>query len=76
MQETQEIRVQSLGREDHLEYEMASHSSILVPGEFHGQRSLAGYSPWGHEVSDKAEYPPISKHIPGKQQIAETQKQV
>ena len=20
---------------------------ILLPGEFHGQRSLAGYSPWG-----------------------------
>ena len=21
---------------------------VLLPGEFHGQRSLAGYSPWGH----------------------------
>ena len=20
---------------------------VLLPGEFHGQRSLAGYSPWG-----------------------------
>ena len=20
-----------------------------MPGEFHGQRSLAGYSPWGHK---------------------------
>ena len=22
----------------------------LLPGEFHGQRSLVGYSPWGHRV--------------------------
>ena len=26
--------------------EMATHSSILA-GKSHGQRSLAGYSPWG-----------------------------
>ena len=30
MQETQETRVQSLGREDPLEEEMATHSSILA----------------------------------------------
>ena len=41
--DSQETRVQSLGWEDPLEEEMAIHSSIL--GEFHGQRSLAGYSP-------------------------------
>ena len=23
---------------------------ILLPGESHGQRSLASYSPWGHRV--------------------------
>ena len=23
--------------------------------KFHGQRSLAGYSPWGHKESDKTE---------------------
>ena len=28
---------------------------VLLPGKFHGQRSLAGYSPWGHEESDKTE---------------------
>ena len=22
-------------------------TSVFLPGEFHGQRSLAGYSPWG-----------------------------
>ena len=24
-------------------------------GEFHGQKSLAGYSPWGHKESDTTE---------------------
>ena len=28
---------------------------VFIPGEFHGQRSLAGYSPWGHEESDTTE---------------------
>ena len=37
-----------MGQEDPLEKEMASHSSILA-WEMHGQRSLAGYSPWSHE---------------------------
>ena len=36
------MQVQSLGWEDLLEKEMATHSSILA-GESHGQRSLAGY---------------------------------
>ena len=34
--------------EDPLEKGMATHSNIL-PEESHGQRSLAGYSPWGHK---------------------------
>ena len=33
---------------------MTTHSSILS-GEFHGQRRLEGYSPWGHKESDIAE---------------------
>ena len=28
---------------------MATHSSILAWRKSHGQRSLAGYSPWGHK---------------------------
>ena len=35
-----------------LEKEMAAHSSIFLPGEFHEQRSLVGYSPWGCKESD------------------------
>ena len=25
---------------------------VFLPGEFHRQRSLVGYSPWGHKESD------------------------
>ena len=28
---------------------------VFLPGEFHGQRSLVGYSPWGHKESGTAE---------------------
>ena len=28
---------------------------VFLPGEFHGQRSLAGYSPWGCKESDSTE---------------------
>ena len=55
MQETKEIQVRSLGREDPLKEGMATHSGILEPGEFHGQRSLVGYSPWGRKESDTTE---------------------
>ena len=27
-------------------------TSIFLPGESHGQRSLVGYRPWGHKESD------------------------
>ena len=50
----QETWAQFLDWEDPLEKEMATHSSIL-PGESHGQRSLAGYSPWGRKESDTTE---------------------
>jgi len=28
---------------------------VFLPGESHGQRSLAGYNPWGHKESDTIE---------------------
>ena len=28
---------------------------VFLPGKSHGQRSLAGYRPWGHKESDMAE---------------------
>ena len=29
---------------------------VFLPGKFHGQRSLADYSPWGHEESNVTEH--------------------
>ena len=46
--------IQSLEWEDALEKGMATHSSILA-GRSHGQRSLAGYNPWGLKESDMTE---------------------
>ena len=37
--------------EDPLEEGMATHS-VFLPGESHGQRSLAGHSPWGRKELD------------------------
>ena len=39
----QETSDQSLSRED--------PTPVFLPEELHGQRSLAGYSPWGHTQS-------------------------
>ena len=48
-------QVPSVGQEDPLEKGRATHSSIL-PGEFHGQRSLVGYSPWSCKELDMIEW--------------------
>ena len=48
---TQETQVQSLGREDPWRREWLP-TPVFLPGEFHGQRRLAGYSPWGGRESD------------------------
>ena len=40
----QETQVRFLGQEEPLEKEMAPTLAFL-PGEFHGQKGLAGYSP-------------------------------
>ena len=48
------MQVRSLGQEDPLEEETATHSSILA-WEIHGQRNLADYSPWGYKESDTTE---------------------
>ena len=44
MQETQEMLVQSLGREDPLE-EAWQPTPVFLAGEPHGQRSLVGRGP-------------------------------
>ena len=34
---------------------------VFLPGEFHGQRSMAGYSPWGHKELDTTEQLTLSQ---------------
>ena len=47
--------LQSLGQEDPLEEEMATHSSILA-WEIPQQTSLVGYSPWGCKELDSTQH--------------------
>ena len=50
----QETQVQPLSRRDPLEKEWQP-TPVFLPRESHGQRSLAGYSSWGHKESDMIE---------------------
>ena len=50
----QETWVQYLGQEDPLEKEMVA-TPVFLPGESHGQRSLAGYSSLGCKELDMIE---------------------
>ena len=56
----QKMQVQSLGQEDPLEEEKQP-TPVFLPGKFHGQRSLVGYSPGGHKEADMTER--LSTHI-------------
>ena len=49
MLEIQKKQVLSFGWGNPLQWEMATHSRM--PGKFHGQRSMAGYNPWGCKES-------------------------
>ena len=51
MQETKETGVQSLGQDDPWSRKWQT-APVFLPGKFHGQRSLAGYSPRGLKESD------------------------
>ena len=57
----QETWLQSMGQNDPLEEEMATHSSILAWKKSHGQRSLVGHSPWGCKELDMTEE--LNRHI-------------
>ena len=47
--------VRFLGLEDHLEESWKwQPTPVFLPGKSHGQRSLEGYSPWGHKELDMA----------------------
>ena len=47
----QETQVRSLGQENPLEEEVATHTSILA-WEIPWTEELVGCSPWGHKESD------------------------
>ena len=47
----QETQVWSLGQEDLLEKEWLP-TPVFSPGEFHGQKNVVGYRPWGRKESD------------------------
>ena len=44
---------------------------IFLPGEFHGQRSLAGYSPWGCKTLDTTERLSLTEGLRGSVHFAE-----
>ena len=50
----QKTWVQSLDQEDPWRREWQP-IQVLLPGESHGQRNQAGYSPWGQKESDATE---------------------
>ena len=56
-----ETWVQSLGWEDPLEEGTPLQYSWLENP--HGQKSLVGYSPWGHKESDTTEQLSTAQHI-------------
>ena len=62
MQEMLEIQVQSPGQEDLGGGEEWQPAPVFLPGEFHGQRSLVGYSPWGCKESDMSEQLSTNTH--------------
>ena len=53
MQETQGIWVQSVVRKIPWRRKWQP-TAVFLPGKSHGQRSLAGYRPWGCKESDTA----------------------
>ena len=48
------MMVRSLGQDDPWSRKWQP-KPVFSLGKFHGQRSLVGYSPWGHKESDTSE---------------------
>ena len=55
MQGWQEMQVQSLDQVKIPGRRKWQPTSVILSEESHGQRSLAGYNPWGHEELDMTE---------------------
>ena len=57
-----ETWVRSLGQEDPLQGEMLT-TPIILPIEFHRQRSPVGYSPWDRKQTDMTEQLTLSSEL-------------
>ena len=57
-----ETQLPSLGQEDTWRRAWQP-TPVFFPGEFHGQRSLVAYSPWGHKESDMTEQLTDTLHV-------------
>ena len=68
----QEMQVWSLCKEDPPEKETAT-PSVFLPGKFHGQRSLVGYSPWSWEELGVTEW--LNTHTHRMVSVTEAQRQ-
>ena len=62
VQETQEMQVWSLGQEILWRRKWQS-TPVFLPGEFHEQKSLVGYSPQTHKELDTTEWLTLSHYI-------------
>ena len=58
----QGTQVPLLGKEDPLRKEMQP-TLVFLPGEFHKQGNLAGYSPWGPKEWDTTEQLTLTFHF-------------
>ena len=58
----QETQVRSLGWKDRQRRKWQP-TPVFLPGEFHGQRSLASYSPWGRIELDTTELLTLSLSV-------------
>ena len=56
MQEMLEMQVQSLGQEDPLEQQMATHSNVVFWKIPWTEEPGGLYSPWGHKELDTTEH--------------------
>ena len=75
LQETQEMQVWSLDWEDSLERKWQP-TAVFLPGKFHGQKILAGYSPWGHKESDMTGHTHTWMTTATKSQVIETENRI
>ena len=56
--------IHGLGWEDPLERREWQPSAVFLPEEAPGQRSLAGYRPWGRKESDTTEQQTLFIFVP------------